>query len=98
VKPALGRTLERSDFLSGAEPAAVMSHRFWVSHFNAAPNIIGRTLTLSTGSVTVVGVLAAGQGFPDWGPNFSSALYVPLPVMPYALQKLESRELRADAR
>jgi putative ABC transport system permease protein len=98
LHPALGRTLESSDFLPGASPAAVMGYRYWVSHFGSDPGVVGRTLAISTGSFTVVGVLRPGQGYPEWGPNFSSELYVPLPAMPYVVQKIQHRALRADGR
>jgi putative ABC transport system permease protein len=98
MRPAVGRLLEARDFAPGAPPVAVVGYRFWTSHFAGSHAVIGQTVSLSTGVVTVVGVLARGEGFPEWAPGMSSALYVPIPAMPYIAQKLRQRSLRSDAR
>lgn len=62
VKAALGRTLSPSDDerSGGADgPVAVISERFWRTHFNGAQNVLGQVLHLDGANFTVVGVLPA---------------------------------------
>lgn len=64
VRPAAGRLLNARDDQSGGGPdgwAAVISHAFWIEHYHGDPNIVGKHITLTDHSVTVVGV--APQGF-----------------------------------
>lgn len=56
VAPALGRLLEEGDDQVSAEPAVVISHRYWQRRFAADPQIIGRQIALNKKSFTVVGV------------------------------------------
>lgn len=54
--PARGRLLVPEDDRPGAAPAAVVSHRFWVSRLGGDPNVIGRTITLDSLLYPIVGV------------------------------------------
>jgi predicted permease len=56
VPAALGRTLGPSDDRPDAEPAAVVSHRYWQRRFLGDPAIIGKTIRVNRLAVTVVGV------------------------------------------
>lgn len=56
IKPELGRALQPEDGRAGAARVAVISHSFWQQRFGGNANVIGKTLTLSGESVTVVGV------------------------------------------
>ena len=56
VEPALGRTLEPADEISGAEPVAVLSYGYWQSAFGGAPSALGKVIRLNGVAVTVVGV------------------------------------------
>jgi predicted permease len=70
VLAARGRLLDASDDRPGGGAdgfAAVISHRFWVSHFGAAADVVGRQLTLQRASFTIVGVMPAGFTGPDIG-------------------------------
>ena len=53
----LGRTLTREDDRPGADAVVVLSHRFWQRDLDGAPEVIGRTLTLSGVRTTVIGVM-----------------------------------------
>lgn len=53
----LGRTLEPSDDRPDAAPVVVISHSFWLTHFNGDHAVVGRTIPLGQGSATVAGVL-----------------------------------------
>jgi predicted permease len=74
VVPILGRTLGPADAQPGAPPAAVISERLWRRQFNADPSLVGRTLTLNTRPVTIVGIIPAafrdpyGQQQDCWTP------------------------------
>ena len=57
VPPMLGRVFGASDASPGAPPVGVMSHRAWVRLFAGDPSVVGRTLTLDIGPMTIVGVM-----------------------------------------
>ena len=56
VPSALGRTLGPSDDRLDAEPAAVVSHRYWQRRFLGDPTIIGKTIRVNRTAFTIVGV------------------------------------------
>ena len=51
-----GRGFQPDDGRPGAARVAVLSHGFWQQRFGGDPNVIGKALTLSGQSVTVVGI------------------------------------------
>ncbi|HEX7177084.1 MAG TPA: ABC transporter permease [Pyrinomonadaceae bacterium] len=57
VRPALGRTFREGEDEAGAERVVVLSHGAWQRRFGGDAEVVGRTLTLSGESYTVVGVL-----------------------------------------
>jgi putative ABC transport system permease protein len=57
---ALGRTLLPSDDEPGAASVAVLSDGLWHRLFGAAPDVLGRTLTLDGRAHIVVGVMPTG--------------------------------------
>ena len=60
----LGRPLEPADeehVYDGGSPPVVVSFVFWTSRLNRDPAVVGRTIRLTAGAFTVVGV--APQGF-----------------------------------
>jgi predicted permease len=59
-RPALGRDFAQSDNIKGYNRVAILSDRLWREHFSADPNVVGRTVTLSGESFTVVGVMPPG--------------------------------------
>jgi putative ABC transport system permease protein len=64
VEPALGRGFSADEDRAGAERVVVLSHQLWQRRFGADPAIVGRSLTLSGESYTVIGVLPGGFSFP----------------------------------
>lgn len=60
----LGRTFERGEDQPGRPRVVVLSAGFWRRSFGADPTVIGRQLTLSGRSYTVVGVLPPSFQFP----------------------------------
>jgi putative ABC transport system permease protein len=66
--PVAGRLFVASDDRTDAIPVALLSHRFWIAHFNAEPNVIGTTLSLnefgSKANYVIVGIMPQGFDFP----------------------------------
>jgi predicted permease len=83
LKAAAGRLLTPEDDQRGGGPdgwAAVISHRFWQQHYHADPSIIGRHVTLTDHSVTIVGV--APEGFEGLFVAMHPDFYLPLEYEP----------------
>ncbi len=86
VRPYLGRGfLPAEDEKPGGAPVAVISYRFWQTHFAADPNILGRTIELNQRPYSIVGVTpAAFQGSQTgvrtdlWVPIVMEAQFNPL--------------------
>jgi putative ABC transport system permease protein len=67
VKPIMGRGFARADEQPGGGPGGlkvVLSYGFWQSHFDRAPEVIGRVLMLDGRPHTVIGVMPQGFQFP----------------------------------
>src|SRR5688500_16631855 len=75
VPPLLGRPLQPTDDLPGAEPVVVLGYDVWQRQFLRDPAIIGRVVTMGRTARTVVGVMPPSFGFP-----YNQQLWVPLPV------------------
>ena len=60
VAPHLGRDFTEQDDRVGADPVAIVSHRFWAQDLSRDPNVIGRTLRTTDRIFTIVGVLPPG--------------------------------------
>ena len=75
VSPLLGRPLQPTDEVPGAEPVVVLGYAVWQRQFLQDPAIIGRTVTVGRTARTVVGVMPQRFGFPR-----NEHMWVPLPV------------------
>ena len=64
ANPIQGRTFSNSDDHPGSERVVVISERFWRSHLNSDPNVVGRSITLDGRPRTIVGVMPAEFTFP----------------------------------
>jgi predicted permease len=56
-----GRMLDSNDDRADAEPAAVISHRYWQQRFARSESAIGKTIRVNHLAVTIVGI--APEGF-----------------------------------
>jgi predicted permease len=75
LEPLLGRTLRReTDSTLDAPAAVVMSYRLWQRRFGGDPHIVGKTIQLNDGLVTVAGVMR--QSFPGLNRGFSTDLWL----------------------
>jgi predicted permease len=61
-----GRAFSREDARPGSPDVAVLGRGYY-ERLGGDPSILGRTLRLETGQVTVVGVLRGDMRFPTWG-------------------------------
>ena len=57
VNPILGRASVESDVHAGSPEVALLSYRYWHSHFGGDPRVLGRVLTLNGHPRTVIGVM-----------------------------------------
>jgi putative ABC transport system permease protein len=62
--PALGRVFNENDDQVNAAKVAVLSDHLWRERFNADPQIIGQTITLTGQGFTVIGVMPPAFEFP----------------------------------
>jgi putative ABC transport system permease protein len=73
VDPLMGRTLVAADHEPGAPDVIVISHALWQRRFGAAPDVVGRHVTLGGEPREIVGVLPAKRVWPA-----EVALFVPM--------------------
>jgi putative ABC transport system permease protein len=59
IQPALGRVFRDDEDAPGRSRVVILSNGFWRTRMAAAPDVIGRTLTLDGEAYTVVGVMPA---------------------------------------
>ena len=68
LHPVLGRLLDAHDDGPKAEPAVVLTYRFWSGVLNRDPSVIGKTVRLEglgARSATIVGVLEPSVPYPS---------------------------------
>ena len=65
VEPQLGRVFTSAEDQPGAQNVVLLSHRLWQRRFGGDPAIVGKTLSLSGQTYTVVGVMPARFQFPE---------------------------------
>jgi putative ABC transport system permease protein len=73
VSPWLGNDFQPQDDKPGAARTAIISYALWHSVLHADPHVIGRVLTMSDSSYTVVGVMPRDFDFPT-----SADIWTPL--------------------
>jgi predicted permease len=78
VKPVIGRTFRPEEDQLGAGAVVLISEGLWKRRFSSDRNILGKPLTLSGNSYTVVGVIPASFHFQ--GNNFDSQIDVYVPI------------------
>ncbi|MBX3277724.1 MAG: ABC transporter permease [Acidobacteria bacterium] len=64
AQPAYGRVFDPSDDVVNGPKVVVLSDRIWRERFNADPNLIGQSITLTEANYTVIGVMPAKFEFP----------------------------------
>ncbi|MGA2878479.1 MAG: ABC transporter permease [Bryobacteraceae bacterium] len=76
MQPVRGRFFRADTEKLGTPPVVVVSERFWRSHMNSDPQVIGRTLGVNGHPATILGV--APKGFLGVWPTFPADLFVPI--------------------
>src|SRR5690348_12055204 len=93
-RPLVGRLFTPDEERAGAH-VAVLSYALWQGRFGGDPYILGKTLSLSGGVSTVVGVLPHDVAYPPWT---SEQLYVPIATVAATERALTQRGFHADCR
>jgi predicted permease len=79
VVPQLGRWLDPADEVKGAPAVAVISHDLWQQSFASDPGLVGRTVRINGGAVTVVGVMPVSFEFAaPWMRGEMCQIWLPL--------------------
>lgn len=93
VSPLLGRSFTSQEDHPGGPAAAMISYGLWQSRFAADPAIIGRTMPVDGGAITIVGVLPKTFEMPTLTPAD-----VLLPLALNEATERQGRVLRVFAR
>ncbi|HMD96185.1 MAG TPA: ABC transporter permease [Terriglobia bacterium] len=80
VQPILGRALTPDDDRIGASPTCVASYGYWERRFGRDPAIVGRSITVNSVPVTIVGV--APPEFYGVQPGRAVDVWLPLHTQP----------------
>jgi len=64
VEPILGRALERSDDVPGAELVLVITHGLWQRRYGGAPDVLDRRMLLGGHPYRIVGVMPPDVEYP----------------------------------
>jgi predicted permease len=80
VRPSIGRLFTAAECEWNAPHVVLLSHALWQRDFDAAPDVVGRSLTVDGAPSTVVGVLPASFDFSIFEPGARVDLFVPYPL------------------
>jgi putative ABC transport system permease protein len=64
-----GRTFSPEEDLPGGDKVVVLSYQVWTRRFNSDPDIVGKTISLSSNPYTVIGVLDPSVNFAELVPD-----------------------------
>jgi len=87
TSPAQGRVFLPSEDDGAPAAVAVLSNGAWIERFGAAPNIIGRTLSVNRHTFTIVGVMP--PGFKGLNTLTEPNMWVPMSTAPWILARPE---------
>jgi len=93
VEPILGRTFRSDDERPGAPRVVLLSHRTWMTRYQATAGVIGMAVRVNGAAATVVGVMPARFGFP-----VDAAVWQPVNVLTSAARGEDERNLLFVAR
>jgi predicted permease len=97
ARPAIGRVFRPEEDAAGGPRVVVLSDRFWKAHFNGAPDVAGRTLTLDGDAYTVVGVMPPSFSFAAYGMT-ARDIWVPIAYSAEARAVRENHNAQVVAR
>lgn len=78
VKPVLGRVFSEDEDKLGGAPVALISGGLWKRKFGAAPDVVGKTITLNANLYTIVGVIPASFQYHNFNFWTDCELYLPI--------------------
>ena len=79
VHPMLGRLFLPEDGAKNAPYRVILSHQLWLTHYGAAPHIVGQAIQINGGPAEVIGVLPEADTFTSvFFPAVRVDLYAPL--------------------
>lgn len=77
LQPTIGRLIGPDDDQTiGSHFVTVLSHRFWTSHFDADPGVLGETITVNGHALSIIGV--APRGFDGTTLGAEPKVFVPI--------------------
>lgn len=89
VAPVAGQLFTPEDDLPGHPLSAILSHGIWMRRYGGDPEVVGRTISLNSQPVQIVGVLPQSfslprEVLPTLGVIDASDIFLPLPLAPTA--------------
>jgi predicted permease len=91
VRPAIGRTFTAADDRT-ENPAAVLSYNYWQRRFGGRSDVLGKTLTIRTTTLTIIGV--GPRGFIGETVGQNPDVWLPVRIQP---KVLPGRDLLHDS-
>ena len=84
----LGRDFQPNDEQAGGPATVIIADSFWRTHFNADPQVVGRSINLNGVSTNIIGVLPPYVNFPTAETQMWRALRIEQPTRrgPYFLR------------
>jgi len=93
LRPELGRGIVSSDDgAPGTGSVAVLSDGFWHRAFGASPDVLGKTITVNSLPVTVVGVNPPEFTGPDGVQTTSPQVFLPMSMAEFVRPSLGTRD------
>ncbi len=95
VQPFLGRGFVAADATLGQDNVIILSYQLWLRSFGGDRNVVGRSIRMTDGMLTVIGVMPQRFDFPrladvrtimSWAPD-QSEFWTPLPVTEKLMQQ-----------
>ncbi len=95
LRPFLGRGFVAADATPGHNDVIILSHQLWVRAFAGDTSVVGRSIRMSDGLLTVVGVMPPRFDFPrladirtimSWAPE-QAEFWTPLPITEKAVEQ-----------
>jgi predicted permease len=91
LKPVIGRLFtDADDTAKNANPVVVLGYDYWRVHFNASPDVAGKTLLINGHPFTIVGV--APDGFNSAFDGNKPGVFLPISMVEVAMPWVAPRD------